>query len=126
MLVLTAILLASCSDGTPTSLQNPPTYPGVTGIEERSLGPEDSSLNIYKSLTFTTPDPPEAVLAFYEEQLQKEGWNVAEFQPDPQALLFRWESYERPPAVYLMDVQARRDGSGVTEVRIDLRDGVGN
>ena len=124
--ILLALLTAGCSDGPPASTQNPPAYPGVSKVEERTLGPEDRILNIYKSVTFTTPDAPEAVLVFYREQLVTDGWKVEEFQPDPQALLFRWESYEQPPAVYRMDVQARRTKSGATEVRIDLRDGVGN
>jgi hypothetical protein len=119
-------LLVACSDGPPASTQNPPSYPGVTKIEERKLGPEDSILNIYRSVTFTTPDTPEVVLAFYREQLETDGWQTEQFQPDPQALLFRWESIEQPPTVYWLDVQARRGEGGVTQVRIDMRDGVGN
>ena len=124
-LVLAVILLVACSDGPPVSTQNPPSYPNATKVQERKLGPEDSILNIYRSVTFTTPDTPEAVLVFYREQLETDGWQTEQFQPDPQALLFRWESIEQPPTVYWLDVQAWRDEGGVTQVRIDMRDGVG-
>lgn len=126
LITLALILLSACSDGPPASIQNPPAYPGVAKLEDRALGPEDSILNIYKSVTFTTTDAPEAVLKFYREQLEKEGWKTEEFQPDPQALLFKWESFEHPPAIHWLDVQARKGDNGATNVRIDLRDGPGN
>ncbi len=94
-------------------------------MEERELGPEDATLNIYKSVTFTTPDSSKAILAFYKKQLEDDGWKSDDFQPDPQALLFSWTSYEQPPATYWIDVQTHQGDSGGTQVRIDLRDGAG-
>jgi hypothetical protein len=123
---MVTLLLAACSDGPPASIKEPPAYPGGSAMEERNLGPEDSTLNIYRSLTFTTPDAPDKVLDFYREQLETDGWRTEEFQPDPQALLFRWESYEQPPTVFWLDVQARPGKDSVTRVQIDMRDGVAN
>jgi hypothetical protein len=120
------ILLAGCSDGPPASTQNPPAYPGVTAVEERALGPEDNILGIFRSVSFTTTDAPEKVLAFYREKLEADGWRTEKFQPIPEALMFRWESYEDPPTVHWCEVVAARGNDGITNVRVELRDGVEN
>lgn len=125
-LVLAVILLTACSDSPPASIANPPAYPGVTKVEERTLDDNDRLLHIFKSVTFATQDAPEAVLKFYREQLEKDGWAAEEFQPDPQALMFRWESYEDPTTYYWCEVVTRQGEGGMTSVRVDLRDSAGN
>jgi hypothetical protein len=101
-------------------------YPGVTKVEERMLGEADAALHIYKSVEFTTTDTPETVLKFYREQLETDGWKTDEFQPDPKALMFRWESFEQPPTAYWCEVIVRGGDGEVTNVRVDLRDSAGN
>jgi hypothetical protein len=124
--MLLAILLAGCSDGPPSSTLNPLVYPGVTKVEERTLGEADVVLHIYKSAEFTTTDTPETVLKWYREQLETDGWKADEFQPDPRALMLRWESFEQPPTAYWCEVIVRDGDGGVTNVRVDLRDSAGN
>jgi predicted RNA-binding protein associated with RNAse of E/G family len=94
-------------------------------MDERTLTPDDTILNIYKSFTFTTPDPPEAVLKYYREQLTNDGWQVADFQPDPHALLLQYTTFDRPPTTYYCDISTKQTPTNTT-VQIDLRDATSN
>src|SRR5215203_1645578 len=111
--ILSLMLLVGCSDEPPPSTLNPLAYPGVTKVEERMLGEADTVLHIYKSVEFTTTNTPEIVLTWYREQLETDGWKADEFQPDPKALMFRWESFEQPPTTYWCEVIVRSGDGGV-------------
>lgn len=126
LVLVVGVLLAGCSDEPPKSTFNPLAYPGVAKVDERTLGEADAVLHIYKSVEFVTADAPEVVLKYYREKMEGDGWKTEEFQPDPKALMFRWESYEQPPTTYWCEVAARSGDAGVTKVRIDLRDSAGN
>lgn len=125
-LVIVGLMLAGCGGSPPASLSVPLAYPSVTRVEEKALDEGDAILHIYKSVSFSTGDSPEAVLKYYREKMEGEGWKVEEFQPDPSALMFRWESYEQPPATYWCEVVAKAGNGGITSVRVDLRDSAGN
>src|SRR4051812_31113407 len=68
-LVVLLSLLAGCSNGPPESTRKLPDYPGAVGVEERKLDSNDTLLNIYRSISFTTSDAPESVLKFYRDKL---------------------------------------------------------
>jgi hypothetical protein len=124
LLGIACFVIAGCSREAPKSTREVPAYPGASELTEKSPGPNDTLLNIYKSVEFSTGDSPEAVLKWYRETLTGEGWQLDAFQPDPNGITFRWESYERPPATYLCVVSVR-PGSGskgtATGVTVEMR-----
>ena len=114
-------VLVGCSREAPGSTRSLLVYPGAGEVRERVLGADDDLLGIYKAVTFSTRDAPEAVLKFYRDKLTEEGWEVDTFQPDPEALTFRWQDFGEPPATYLMDVAVRAGDAGGTDVEVEMR-----
>jgi hypothetical protein len=70
VMVLRAVVLSFEFTQPPSSALNPPTYPNAQNVKAEDSG----SAQTDRRITFETPDKPEAVLAFYEERLLKEGW----------------------------------------------------
>ena len=121
LIILSASLLQACSQGPPASTQKLPDYPRASAITERKLDTNNTILNIYRSISFTTTDSHDMVFKFYRDTLLKDGWEVAPFQPDPDALVFHWASPDQPPASYWLDLSTQPGDTGKTQVKVDLR-----
>ncbi|MEO8289247.1 MAG: hypothetical protein ABI670_22800 [Chloroflexota bacterium] len=121
LLPVLALLLSACGRQVPAGTQDPVIYPGAANVTEQKLEAADSTLNIYKAVSFTTTDGAPAVLQFYQDSLLKEEWELDTFQPDPNEFVFKWSTYDRPPATYMIEVAAHEQADGKTGVRIRLR-----
>src|SRR5437667_11263241 len=55
----------------PPSTHDIPIYAGAQQFVVKDYG----SAPVHKTISFATPDKPQAVLAFYQARLNEEGWN---------------------------------------------------
>jgi len=98
--------------------QNLPLYPNARQIthEDRNMGEGVPEVHT----TFTTPDSSQAVLAFYQTVLTKDGWEPAGITPPPNALYFGWSNGLKLPG-YSLVVTVAPSGSHTTRVELTLR-----
>lgn len=111
---LGVLLLASCSLNHPRPNVNViPVYPQsrVVRIEQRSAREQVAFLE--------TNDDAATVLAWYEEQLQQEGWKLSITLHTRQGLVFDYASSPREPA-YAMTVLVDTGKTGATAIEIYL------
>jgi hypothetical protein len=101
---------------------NPPLYPQAEEVQVRNKAPLDYDV-VYKTIFFKTSDTPDAVLAFYEGALVKDGWSL-EGRKSASELRFQWSTETMGRGTtrlyYWADVMARQTQPSETSVEVKL------
>lgn len=99
-------------------------YPGATDVEivTGSKLPQHPSLALERLITFMTDAKPEAVLAFYEDTLKKEGWRLFE-KISPTELGFYWTDGTAIGGLYKVNVTTGPSIEGGTQVTVEAGQG---
>lgn len=125
--VFVLILFISSPPGAsgPPLYPEPPTYAGAADVKVTKADALERLPTIERErlITFTTPDAPQAVLAYYEETLKKAGWSLFE-KIDPNELNFYWSDGNPLSTLYKTNVRATLSDKGGAEVRIETGYGV--
>src|SRR5690348_16573031 len=102
--ILVFLALAGCaygecsSDHAPASTRDPPLYPGAARVTTQKIYPASSIVD--EHISFQTSDTSEAVLAFYTDVLQKEGWEQGPAPSGFKGLSLEWADGCRNHSVY--------------------------
>jgi hypothetical protein len=116
------VLIVRPGAGHLPNTDNPPLYPNAEEVQVRNKDPLDYDV-VYKTISFKTSDTPNAVLAFYEEALVKDGWSLQE-RKSANELRFQWSTQIMGRGTtrlyYWADVTARQPQLGETSVEIKL------
>jgi len=104
----------------PPLYPEPPTYAGATDLKVTKGDALERlpTIERERQITFTTPDTPQAVLAYYEETLKKAGWSLFE-RIDPNELNFYWSDGNPLSTLYKVNVRATPSDNRGTEVRVE-------
>jgi hypothetical protein len=89
------LVLAGCGGGeTRTNYPQPPMYPAVHNLIV------DRSHMAQRIVEFQTPDTPEAVHKFFQDQLSQDGWKVVSLSADHSSYYYRGPNYNYGLGVY--------------------------
>ena len=113
----------------PGNWRNPPLYPGAQQVNTQDFGewgqrqPDSNNMYTMKVITFTTPDKPEQVKAFYEHAYSNNGWQPSTWGTKVGAvdrLNYSYTNNGRPPSDYFVDVSPKAAPAGGTAVEIGV------